>query len=114
MSTKDQEIEDSINETFNIDPKANKQLLTRIKKGKRWLTINRLQWLQAKGLSTAYDHNRWTNNHNLYLELYDEAYKKGLVDVYQWELLNSWGIEDYMPTLRKIFKPSRFEEVLDN
>ena len=88
-------------------------LLQRIKAGKEWLIQNRLEWLDFHGQANCYDFHRWVNNWNLYLDLFDEAYKEGLVEG-EWQgLFNSWGIEDLFPELHKIFPEHRFKDHLD-
>lgn len=86
-------------------------LLNRIKAGKEWLILNRLEWLDYHGQAHFYDFNRWVSNWNLYLDLCDEAYKQGLIEGDWISLFHSWSIEDLMPTLRKIFPESRFKNL---
>jgi hypothetical protein len=105
-------IEDSINETIEEDRKQFPQLMRRIKAGKRWLIENRLEVLQSKGLGKTFNFTRWMDNHSLYLDLYEEAYLKGLVGNKGYDLFNPEFIEDLMPMLKKIFEAKRFEDAL--
>lgn len=85
------------------------KLLDRVKAGKEWLILNRLEWLDFHGYSHAYDLHRYMKNFDLYCDLFDEAYQQGLVEGEWFSLFHPWAIEDLMPELKKIFPESRFK-----
>lgn len=106
------DILDSINETIEEDRKQFPQLMRRIKAGKRWLVENRLEVLQYNNMSRDFNFTRWMNNYELYQNLYEKAYLKGLVNNKAYDLFNPEFIEDLMPMLKKIFEAKRFEDAL--
>lgn len=89
------------------------KLVERIKNGKEWLVLNRLEWLDFHGYGHTYDFHRWIDNWNLYLDLFDEAYKQDLVQGEWLSLFNPWAIEDLMDELHKIFPANRFKDTID-
>ncbi len=89
---------------------TNQPLLDRIKSGKEWLILNRLEWLDYHGQSHYYDFHRYVKNFGLYCDLFDQAYKQDLVEGNWFSLFNPWAIEDLMPELRKIFPKTRFDK----
>jgi hypothetical protein len=90
------------------------KLLQRVKDGKEWLILNRLEWLDFHGQVHFFDLSRYYKNWNLYLDLFDEAYIQGLVEPEWHSLFNQWSIEDLMPELKKIFPAKRFKDHIDS